>query len=149
MANLSRAALLAGTAAAALAPRVVRAQALEKIRMSAVPTDDMTPIYWAVKTGIYQKAGIDLEIIPVSSGSASTAAVVSGAYEMGKASPVASVVAHLRGLPVTVIANGSMFQTRDRWSGILVAATRRSRPRSTATTRAPASRGSTTSTRSP
>jgi NitT/TauT family transport system substrate-binding protein len=122
MAKLSRAQILAAGTALALAPQVVRAQALEKIRMSGVPTDDMTPIYWAVKSGIYQKAGIDLEIVPVSSGSASTAAVISGAYEMGKASPVASLLAHLRGLPVAIIANGSVFQTKDRWSGMLVAA---------------------------
>lgn len=120
MANLSRAALLAAAAAATLAPRVVRAQALEKLRMSGVPTDDLTPIYWGIKSGIYQKAGIDLTIVPVSSGSASTAAVISGAYEMGKASPVASMLAHLRGLPVTIVANGSIFQTRDHWNGIVV-----------------------------
>ena len=118
----SRAHMLAATAAVALAPRAARAQTLEKLRMSAVPTDDMTPIYWGVKSGIYAKAGIDLEIVPVSSGSASTAAVISGAYEMGKASPIASMLAHLRGLPVTIVANGSVFQTRDRWSGVLVAA---------------------------
>jgi NitT/TauT family transport system substrate-binding protein len=118
--NISRARVLAGGAALALAPTIVRAQTLEKLRMSAVPTDDMTPIYWAVKSGMYRKVGIDLEIVPVSSGSASTAAVVGGAYEMGKASPVASLLAHLRGLPVTIIANGSRFLTSDKWNGMVI-----------------------------
>jgi len=122
MAKLSRGMVLAGATSLAFAPALVRAQALEKLRFSAVPTDDMTPIYWAVKSGMYAKAGIDLEIIPVSSGSASTAAVISGTYEMGKASPVASILAHLKDLPVTIVANGSMNQTGDRWSGMLVAA---------------------------
>lgn len=116
MSSSSRRNFLAATVAAAVTPRVARAQAAETLRMSAVSTDDMTPIYWALKTGLYQKAGIDLEIVAVSSGSASTAAVISGAYEMGKASPVAAMLAHLRGLPVTIVANGSIFQTRDRWS---------------------------------
>ena len=35
---------------------------IEKLRMSAVPTDDMTPVYWGVKSGIHQKAGIDLDV---------------------------------------------------------------------------------------
>lgn len=122
-ASLSRSSMLAATAAAiALRPRPVRSQSLEKLRMSAVPTDDMTPIYWAAKTGMYRKVGLDLEIIPVSSGSASTAAVIGGAYELGKASPAASLLAHLRGLPVTIIANGSVSLPRSQWSGMLVAA---------------------------
>ena len=100
----SRSQVVAGTAATfALGGRPVRAQTLEKIRLSAVPTDDMTPIFYAIKNGAYQKAGIDLEVVTVTSGSASTAAVVSGAYEMGKASPIASLLAHLRGLPLTVV----------------------------------------------
>jgi NitT/TauT family transport system substrate-binding protein len=119
--KLTRAAALAGATAAVFAPALVHPQELEKIRLSGVPTDDMTPIYWAWKTGMYKKVGIDLEIVPVSSGSASTAAVIGGAYEMGKASPVASILAHLKGLPVTIIANGSVNQTGDRWSGMLVA----------------------------
>ena len=120
MANLSRASAIAGATALVFAPALVHAQALEKIRFSGVPTDDMTPIYYGVKSGLYAKAGIDLQIVPVSSGSASTAAVISGAYEMGKASPVAGILAHLKGLPVTVIANGSVHKTGDRWSEILV-----------------------------
>ena len=121
-ANRSRKSALLSMAAVVAAPALVRAQAGEKIRISAVPTDDMTPIYWAAKTGMYAKAGIDLEIIPVSSGSASTAAVISGAYEMGKASPIAAILGHLKNLPVTIIANGSMHQIGDKWSGMVVAA---------------------------
>jgi NitT/TauT family transport system substrate-binding protein len=122
VANLSRAGALAGATALAFAPALVRAQQLETLHMGAVPTDDMTPILWAVKTGIYAKAGIDLQVVQVSSGSASTAAVISGAYEMGKASPVASILAHLKDLPVTIIANGSYHATGDKWNGMVVAA---------------------------
>ena len=81
----------------------------------------MTPIFWAVKTGMYSKAGLDFEIVTVSSGSASTAAVVSGTYEMGKASPIASVIAHLKGFPITIVANGAVYLSRTPYSGMLVA----------------------------
>jgi ABC-type nitrate/sulfonate/bicarbonate transport system substrate-binding protein len=122
MSRLSRSHFIAGSAATlALAPQVIRAQAPVKIRMSAVPTDDMTPIYYAVKNGLYQKAGLDFEIVVVSSGSASTAAVVSGTYEMGKASPIASVIAHLKGFPITIVANGAVYLARTPYSGMLVA----------------------------
>ena len=43
MANLTRSALLAGTAAAVFVPNIVRAQTPVKIQFAGVPTDDMTP----------------------------------------------------------------------------------------------------------
>ena len=57
--QISRAHALAVTAAALVAaPRLVRAQALARIRLGGVATDDLTAVYWAVKTGMYQKAGL-------------------------------------------------------------------------------------------
>src|ERR1700687_3683735 len=101
--RISRSRGLVATAAwLALAPRPACAQPLEKIRFTGVPTDDLTPIYYAQKNGLYQRAGLDLEIIPSSSGTVATTAVVAGAYEMGKGSLIASLVAHLRGLPLTI-----------------------------------------------
>jgi NitT/TauT family transport system substrate-binding protein len=102
--------MLAGTAAAlALAPRPLRAQALTKVRLAGVFTDDLTPVFWALRTGMYQKAGIDLEMVAANSGTAATTAVVSGTYELGKGSNIAALAAHLRGLPITIVANGVMW----------------------------------------
>jgi NitT/TauT family transport system substrate-binding protein len=113
--------MLAFTAAATAAtPAVIRAQVLEKLRIGAVPTDDMTPIFWAVKTGIYLKEGLDVEVITTNSGSASTAAVVGGAYELGKASPVASLLARLRGLPLTIVANGALSDLKSNYNQVVV-----------------------------
>ena len=112
-ATLSRARLLAATAAALVAaPGRGSAQALEKIRFAGVITEDMTPIYFAMRNGAFQKAGIDLEIVGTSSGSAATTAVVAGSYEMGKGSALASLIAHLRNLPLSVIANASLWDQR-------------------------------------
>jgi NitT/TauT family transport system substrate-binding protein len=121
---LTRSQLLAGTGAAALAfaPLPLRAQALPHIRVAGVATDDMTPIYWAVRSGMYQKAGLDVEIVPTSSGTAATTAVVAGAYEIGKGSPIASMLAHLRGLPLVVIANASMWDPKNAFNLTVVAA---------------------------
>jgi hypothetical protein len=35
------------------------------------------------------------------------------AYEIGKGSPIASMLAHLRGLPLVVIANASMWDPKN------------------------------------
>jgi NitT/TauT family transport system substrate-binding protein len=118
----SRAHILAMAASIVVAPAVVRAQGLEKIRIGAVPTDDMTPIFYAIKSGMYQKAGLDVEDITTNSGSASTAAVVGGTYELAKASPIASLLAYLRGLPLTIVANGAVWDAKSKWNSVVVAA---------------------------
>jgi NitT/TauT family transport system substrate-binding protein len=110
---ISRSRMLAASAAAfTLAPRPTRAQQLTKVRLVGVQADDLTPVYWALRNGMYQKVGLDLELVAASSGTAATAAVVAGAYEMGKGSAIASLVAHLRGLPITIIGNGVVWDTK-------------------------------------
>lgn len=84
MHRISRSQVLAGTAALFAAPRHASAQALEKVRFCGVATDDLSPVYWAIENGLYKKAGLDVEFIPTSSGTAATTAVISGAYELGK-----------------------------------------------------------------
>jgi NitT/TauT family transport system substrate-binding protein len=123
MANLSRPALLAGTAAAVFAPNIVRAQTPPvKIQFAGVPTDDMTPIFYAIKTGMYEKAGLDVEIVQTASGTIATTAVVAGTYQLGKGSLIASLVAHVRNLPLTVIANSSIWDKSVLFNEAVVAA---------------------------
>jgi NitT/TauT family transport system substrate-binding protein len=103
--------VLIGGAAFATRPAAARAQAqgLEKIRLAGVRTDDLTPIFYAIREGLYQRAGLDVEVVPVNNGAAATAAVVSGVYDLGKSSPMAAVLAHGRGLPLTAVGNGAMW----------------------------------------
>lgn len=122
MPTLSRARLLGAAVALAAPARAVRGQTAEKIRVVAVPTDDMTPIYYAIRNGEYRRAGLDVEVVAANSGSASTAAIVAGAYELGKASPMGSLLAHLRGLPLTIVANGAVWDPKHPFNLVLAAA---------------------------
>jgi NitT/TauT family transport system substrate-binding protein len=110
-----------GVAAALTVPRLALSQTLEKIRVAGVPTDDMTPIFYALKSGLYAKAGLDVEFVPTSSGGAATTAVVSGAYEIGKGSLLLSLIAHIRGLPLTIVANGAIWDPKLPFSQLVVA----------------------------
>lgn len=121
--NLSRSRLLTGAGSAlALWPTIARAQTLDKVRLAGVATDDLTPVYYAIKNGLYQKAGLDVEVVPMPSGTAATEAVVSGAYELGKGSLIASLVAHLKGLPLTIVGNGASWDPKSPFSLMVVAA---------------------------
>lgn len=120
---ISRARTLAVLAAAAAAvPRAARSQSADKIRLVGVPGDDLTAAHYALRTGLYQKAGLDVEIVPISSGTAATTAVIAGAYELAKASPIASMLAHLRGIPVTIVGNNVIWDVRAPFNELTVAA---------------------------
>jgi NitT/TauT family transport system substrate-binding protein len=118
----SRSQFVASTAALVASPRTVRAQAREKIRVGGVPSDDITPILYAVEHGLYQKAGLEVEYVPTSSGTFATTAVIAGEYEMGKGGLVASLVAHLRGLPLKVAANAGVWDPTAPFTLFFVAA---------------------------
>jgi NitT/TauT family transport system substrate-binding protein len=117
--------MLAGAAsvsAVALWPHIARAQAAETVRLAGVPTDDLTPIYYAIDKGLYKKAGIDLQIVPTPTGGAATEAVIGGAYEIGKGSLISSLAAHAKGLPITTIANGGFWDPKAPFNMMCVAA---------------------------
>lgn len=120
--RVSRSRVLAGAGASILAPRRVGAQQLPKIRLIGVQTDDLTPVYYALENGMYRRAGLDFEMVPTSGGDAATLAVVSGSYEMGKGSVIASLVAHLKNLPLVVVANGVLWDPKAPVSLACVAA---------------------------
>jgi NitT/TauT family transport system substrate-binding protein len=102
--DLLRTAAVSTLAAAAGArPAIVRA-APESIQLVCVPTEDMVDLYYAVKTGMFVREGLDVRLIPTSSGAAATAAVVSGAYQIAKTSLLAFFAAHVQGIPLVAIA---------------------------------------------
>lgn len=122
MPRLSRAALLACGSALVLTPRLAGSQTLEQIRICGVPTDDFTHVFYAIRNGLYRRAGLDVAFTPINSGSASTAAVIGGAYEIGKGSLIATLAAHLKGIPITIVANEAIWNSKLPYTLLLVAA---------------------------
>lgn len=105
------------------APRTVRAQhAGEKIRVAGAQTEDMTNIYYAIKMGMFRRAGLDVELVDVRSGPVATAAVVSGTYEMAKGNLLAVFAAHLHDVPIVVVAPENLYSSRYPLSLLQIAA---------------------------
>jgi NitT/TauT family transport system substrate-binding protein len=114
---------LAGYAPAALtvldaAP--VRA-ASETITVVGVPSEDMTDIYYAVKTNMFSRKGLDVKLVDATSGGAATAAVVSGTYQLGKSSLLALFNAHLAGIPMVAIAGDILNEPKNPRSLLQIA----------------------------
>jgi NitT/TauT family transport system substrate-binding protein len=124
--SVSRFGFLAASGAAAALPALgIPAYAesnLTVMLMGGVPTDDMVHVFWALKQGLYEKAGIDLRYTPTSSGTAATTAVVAGANQVGKGSLLSTLNAHIKKLPIVVLANGSIWNPKIEFNALVTAA---------------------------
>jgi NitT/TauT family transport system substrate-binding protein len=114
-------ALVAGAALAAL-PLAARAQSLTPIEAGGVPEDGMTPALYAQEAGILRAHGLDVHFAAQRSGSATTAAVIGGAYALGKASVMSLINAHVHGVPLVLIFPGGVYKSGSTHSGMIVRA---------------------------
>jgi len=90
------------------------------IRLGATPSDDMTPIVYGMKTGIYQRAGLDLQVTRMANGPSVMAGVVSGAFDIGKTSIQTVFDAHQKGLPFTICAIAIVYVSRAPYAAYVV-----------------------------
>ena len=120
--KLGRLVLAAAIVGSFSVPTSGNAQGLVTIHVAGTVDDAKTPLYYAIKTGMYRKAGLDVQIVVTSSGSAATTAVITGASEMGTGSLLSVATAYLRGIPIVVAANAALADSTILNSGILIAA---------------------------
>ena len=93
--------------------------ALTFVRVAGVQTDDITPLVYAIKTGMFARAGLDVQSVPTNSGAATAAAVVSGSYEVGKSSLTSLMNAHVHNVPLVVIAAGVVHETKNPFAKLV------------------------------
>jgi NitT/TauT family transport system substrate-binding protein len=103
-------------------PRAARAQAANVIRLGATMADDDTAIYYALKTGMYKKAGLDIEFTVMTSGGATTQAIIAGALDIGKSSLTPLFAAHTKGIPVVIVAPGGIYTDKAPFAVLVQAA---------------------------
>jgi NitT/TauT family transport system substrate-binding protein len=115
-----RRAFCLAAASAALAGRA-GAQTPEHLRVVVVPTEIPISMINANAMGYFRDAGIDAEIVALANGPAGISAVLSGAADIGFGSTLPIVVAHDRGLPVTVVAGTDLHHATNPVQGIFMA----------------------------
>jgi len=122
--RVSRGTALAGIAssfALPLLPARSWAAGPVPLRLAAAGDDDITPILYGQHAGIFKKAGLDVSLTSLSSGSATAAAVVGGSIEIGKSSLIGLCAAHARGVPFQIIAPASIYTEANPIAGFVVA----------------------------
>lgn len=95
-------------AGALLAPplRASAQSIVDTFKVIMVPTEDAAAVYHAIRTGMFRKAGLDIEFVPASSGGAATTAVIGGTYEMAKPALIGTFSAFLRDVPIQIVGPG-------------------------------------------
>lgn len=111
--------LLGGVALCA-APQVALA-ADSPLRIATLPVDPAACCYYAKELGYFESAGLAANVQILQSGSAIAAAVVGGSIDIGWSAPISVAAAHLRGLPITIVAAGGLYVSHRPTTGVIVA----------------------------
>jgi NitT/TauT family transport system substrate-binding protein len=117
----SRCSFLAGATAFALAGSAARAQsAPTPIHMAGAVNDDVTPMLVAIQNGSMKRAGIDITLDKATSGSAVSAGVVGGSYQIGKSSVAGLITAHAKGVSFVFVAPGGLYEASAPVTALMV-----------------------------
>lgn len=92
------------------------------VRIALTPNDDVTPLVYAQRTGMFARAKLNIVIDKLSSGAAVGAAILGGSYDIGKASITVVFDAHEKGLPFTIVAPAAVYESASPFGGMIVAA---------------------------
>jgi NitT/TauT family transport system substrate-binding protein len=108
----------AGVAAAL--PHVARAQDLPVVRIGLAEGDDATPALYALKVGLFKKYGLDVQVQRAPSGAASLAAVAGNAIEIGGSSMLSFLLAHTKGVPISIVAPLAVYAPESLYAALIV-----------------------------
>jgi NitT/TauT family transport system substrate-binding protein len=99
----------------------VRSQTTAHLRIMTSPIENGAQVYYAKDMGFFAKAGIDVDIQSVQSGSAIASGVASNATDIGFASLVPLAIAHVKKIPFVLVAAGAVWTQSAKNSGLFVA----------------------------
>jgi NitT/TauT family transport system substrate-binding protein len=121
--KFTRAAATAILFSVALQPALPAGAQTPVLRIGAAANETYAGVYYAQDMGFFRDAGLQVEITTMVSGAAILAGVVGGSLDIGGAGTSAIANAHVRGLPVYLVAPGGVYTTASPTSGLIVGKT--------------------------
>lgn len=94
--------------AAAVVPRVVRAQSLPTLRVGTAPADSFAQAWYAQDQGFFAKAGLNVDVQLFNSGTAAASAVAGGSLDIAITTPIPLANAYLRGVPFVIVCSATV-----------------------------------------
>jgi NitT/TauT family transport system substrate-binding protein len=96
--------------------------ALETLRIAGPPTEDLVAVLYGIKTGIFRRAGLEIQMVATQNGSAATEAALSGTYEMAKTAVTSVISARLHDVPLVIVGPQAVYSSKNPFSLLEVAA---------------------------
>jgi NitT/TauT family transport system substrate-binding protein len=82
------------------------------LRLAASPVDDVMPVLYAQRAGLFQRAGLNVVLEKGGSGGAVSAAVAGGAIDIGKGNIVTISSAPAHNVPLVLIAPAAVYDPK-------------------------------------
>lgn len=95
-------------------------QELPKIIVAGPPIDDFKQVHYGIKSGLFRRYGLNVEVLLTNSGAAATAAVVGGTSQVAFTSVPGVLQAYVRGVPFRVVAPAQWYTTESATDALYV-----------------------------
>lgn len=107
--TICRAAAL--TLALIIAPTMpgASAQGLPTLLAAAAPSDDVSAVLYGIRSGIFRRLGLNVEMRSMANSATIAAAIVGGSLQLGSGPVYTTLMAHLRGVPLEIVAPSSVI----------------------------------------
>ncbi|HEY5350542.1 MAG TPA: ABC transporter substrate-binding protein [Candidatus Lustribacter sp.] len=96
------------------------AQTGDQIVIATPPNDSSGEVFYAADMGFFKKAGLNVKLVPMNNAGGVTPAVLSGTVTIGGLSVPSIAIAREKGVPITIVAPGSVYSSAAPTSGIIV-----------------------------
>jgi NitT/TauT family transport system substrate-binding protein len=94
-------------------PAVVRSQTPTTLRVACTASDAYAEAIYARDLGLFEKAGLNVDLSLLGGGSTIVAGVASGALDVGITTPIPLVLAFLHGIPLSYFCSGGMYNPEE------------------------------------
>jgi NitT/TauT family transport system substrate-binding protein len=102
-------------------PQVRAADTLPVVRVSTTLNDSGAEVYYGLEKGFFEKAGLNVQIVPLNSAGLLGPSVASGAIDIGNAGVIVIAAAHEHHLPFVIIAPAGLYSNKSPTGGLIVA----------------------------
>jgi NitT/TauT family transport system substrate-binding protein len=108
-------------------PTTAQTNGLTTVRVVSAISDDLRPLLYAQKAGLFRRVGLNVVLQLSNSGALAAQAILAGGMDIGKSSLSSIIAAHARGLPFVLVAPSAVHRAAVPNSAIIVAANSRIR----------------------
>jgi NitT/TauT family transport system substrate-binding protein len=98
-----------------------KASNLERLRVSIIPINDLTPLFVGVQKGFFREEGLEIDTSPSTGGATGIPGLIAGSYDIAFGNVVSMLLAASQGIDIRVIAAGTKIaEAKFDYSSVIV-----------------------------